>query len=61
MEMEERVKQPGTGRRIRTGPLPRLPDSALADPNAFEHRVLPLALLLSFGVLIAIQIVLRLT
>ena len=41
--------------------MSRLPDSALADPNALENRVLPLALLVAFGGLIAIQIVLRVT
>ena len=55
----ERGEQDGEHRRIRTGPLPRLPDNALSDPITLEHRVLPLVLLLGFGGLIAIQIVLR--
>ena len=46
-------------KRIQTGPLPRLPESALADPVTLD-RVLPGVLLVSLGALLAIQVVLRL-
>ncbi len=47
-------------RKIRTGPLPRVPDGALAGATWFERRGLPLVLLAGVLGLFAVQAGLRL-
>ena len=48
----------GRGPRIRTGPLPRLPSSALSGVKTMESVTLPGAILFAFAALAAIQLVL---
>lgn len=48
----------GGTRRVRTGPLPRLPSSALAGARTMESVTLPGVILLAFAALATIQFVL---
>ncbi len=48
----------GRAPRIRTGPLPRLPSSALSGARTLESVTLPGAILLAFAALATIQVVL---
>ena len=57
MEREMPICPP---RRVRTGPLPRVPDAALAGPSTLERRVLPGLLLAAVGGLFVVQLVLHL-
>jgi hypothetical protein len=43
-------------RRIRTGPLPKLPEYALAGPDTLESRALPSLFIGAFATLVLIQI-----
>ncbi|MCH9683440.1 MAG: hypothetical protein K0V04_18530 [Deltaproteobacteria bacterium] len=47
----------GRTRRVRTGPLPRLPSSALSGARTMESVTLPGAILLAFAALATIQLV----
>lgn len=42
-------------RRVRTAPLPKVPERALLGPRTLESRFLPLLFLVSFGALLVIQ------
>jgi hypothetical protein len=44
-------------RRVVTGPLPRVPDSALRGPKTLEDRLLPGLFVIAFVGLLAIQVV----
>jgi len=44
-------------RRVVTGPLPRVPDSALGGPKTLEDRLLPGLFVIAFVGLLAIQVV----
>ncbi len=46
-------------RKVRTGPLPRVPDEAFAGPVTLERRVLPGLLLAAVAGLFVVQIVLH--
>ena len=48
----------GRGPRIRTGPLQRLPSSALSGAKTMESVALPGAILFALGSLAAIQVAL---
>ncbi|MEM9456759.1 MAG: hypothetical protein AAGF11_21460 [Myxococcota bacterium] len=48
----------GSGRQVRTGPLARLPASALSGARTLESATLPGAILLAFAALATIQVVL---
>jgi hypothetical protein len=48
----------GRGPRIRTGPLQRLPSSALSGAKTMESVALPGAILFALGALAAIQVAL---
>lgn len=48
----------GRGPRIRTGPLPRLPTSALSGAKTMESVALPGAILFALAALAAIQLAL---
>jgi hypothetical protein len=50
----------GAGARIKTGPLPRLPEEALGGLKTLETRALPGVFLAAFVALVAVQIFLRL-
>jgi hypothetical protein len=49
-----------TRRRIRTGPLPRLPEHALDGARTLEARALPMLFMAAFVALVIVQLVLRL-
>lgn len=44
-------------RRVVTGPLPRVPDSAFRGPKTLEDRLLPGLFVIAFAGLLAIQVV----
>lgn len=44
--------------RVRTGPLPKLPSSALSGARTMESAALPKAIVLALGALAAIQLAL---
>ncbi|MEX1364701.1 MAG: hypothetical protein AB1Z98_16360 [Nannocystaceae bacterium] len=48
----------GRTTRVRTGPLPKLPSSALSGARTMESAALPKAIVLALGTLAAIQLAL---
>lgn len=49
----------GAGTRIKTGPLPKLPEHALGGVKTLEARALPGLFLAAFVALVVIQILIR--
>jgi hypothetical protein len=54
--MEVKRTSAGVLQRVQTGPLPRLPQTALAGANTLERRALPGLFLAAFIGLIVVQI-----
>jgi hypothetical protein len=54
--MDARRTSAGALQRVQTGPLPRLPQTALAGANTLERRALPGLFLAAFVALIVVQI-----
>lgn len=46
----------GPGRRVRTGPMPRLPSSALSGARTMESVTLPGVIILALASLASIQV-----
>jgi hypothetical protein len=55
--MRNSSAKPIASRRAATGPLPRVPDSALRGPKTLEDRLLPGLFVAAFVGLLAIQVV----
>ena len=49
----------GAGSRIKTGPLPKLPEDSLGSVRTLEARALPGVFLAAFVGLVVIQVLLR--
>lgn len=58
MSVRSKTFAMGRSPRVRTGPLPRLPSSALSGARTLESATLPVAIVFALGALAAIQLAL---